>query len=85
MCRPRNDSLPERTVDCVGNENILDLWREEFSSCLADDSQSKRKFKEAMKTSRRSKIIRVTFSEVKDCIRIVSQNKANGLNRIPQQ
>ena len=78
------DSLPERIDYCVGNENISNFWKEKFSSTLngVDDSRSKKKFEEALKTIRKINIILVNFPEVKDCIREVSLNKANGLDCI---
>ena len=68
---PVNDSLPERTDDCAGVEIISNLWKENFSSTLnsVDDSRNQKNFDGALKTSRKSIIIPVDFSEVKDCIR----------------
>ena len=80
-------SLPGRVDGAVGGKAIASLWREKFNSVLnsVNDSQDKNKFFNKIATLPILQLTGVTVLEVQKIVRNLKNNKAVGLDAIPNE
>ena len=79
--------LPERVDEAVGEKEIATLWKDKFSQVLnsVDDSKSKREFLSKILSTTETPIEEVTTTEVKKIVKNLANNKAQGVDCIPNE
>ena len=79
--------LPERVDEAVGEQEIATLWKAKFSQVLnsVDDSRSKNEFLNKIVNVPDTPVENVTVSEVRDIVKNLANNKAQGTDCIPNE
>ena len=82
-----NCILPERVEEAIGEQEIASLWRVKFSQVLnsVNDSRSKKEFLDKIVTVTDTPIQEVTVTEMRDIVKGLANNKAQGTDYIPNE
>ena len=85
--RGGNSMLPERVDGAVGAEEIAQLWQLKFSRVLnsVNDSQSKEEFLSRLIHIPNTPVEKVTVAEFQMIVKKLANNKAVGLDGIPNE
>ena len=79
--------LPDRVDGVTGQGAIATLWKDKFSQVLnsVDDNSSKIKFLDKISSLSGAQFESVTVTEVRDIVRKFANNKAQGLDGVPNE
>ena len=80
-------ALPGKVDDAVGCEEIVNLWKNKFSHVLnsVDDRKSKIEFLDKIALLSHTNVPSVTLNELKSIVKNLANNKAVGLDLIPNE
>ena len=80
-------NLPKRIDDAIGSEAIADLWKNKFSNVLSclDDQASMNEYFAKIVGRIIAPVLGVTMSEIKNIVKSLANNKAVGLDDIPNE
>ena len=80
-------TLPGRIDDAVGNEAIAEMWKNKFSHVLnsVNDNASRVEFLTKLAVLHNTPVPSVTFAEIQEIVKKLANNKAVGLDSIPNE